>query len=222
MEKERHVLVVFPHPDDEAFGVSGTIASHINMGTPVTYACLTLGQMGRNMGNPPFANRETLPAIREKELKDAARAMGINDLRMLGFRDKTVEFEDENMLTNVMSSLITELNPSLVITFYPGYSVHPDHEATGAAVVRAVGKIAEANRPKLQCVAFSRNCVEELGEPDIVHDISAVADIKLDAIRAHRSQTELMLEEMADKLKEKDPKTLAWLNNERFWTYKFS
>ncbi|MFT9600424.1 bacillithiol biosynthesis deacetylase BshB2 [Mesobacillus sp.] len=222
MEKERHVLVVFPHPDDEAFGVSGTIASHINMGTPVTYACLTLGQMGRNMGNPPFANRETLPAIREKELKDAARAMGINDLRMLGFRDKTVEFEDENMLTNVMSSLITELNPSLVITFYPGYSVHPDHEATGAAVVRAVEKIAEADRPKLQCVAFSRNCVEELGEPDIVHDISAVADIKLDAIRAHRSQTELMLEEMADKLKEKDPKTLAWLNNERFWTYKFS
>jgi N-acetylglucosamine malate deacetylase 2 len=222
MEKERHVLVVFPHPDDEAFGVSGTIASHINMGTPVTYACLTLGQMGRNMGNPPFANRETLPAIRKKELKDAARAMGINDLRMLGFRDKTVEFEDENMLANLMSSLITELNPSLVITFYPGYSVHPDHEAKGAEVVRAVEKIPEANRPKLHCVAFSRNCVEELGEPDVVHDISAVADIKLDAIRAHRSQTELMLEEMADKLKEKDPKVLAWLNNERFWTYKFS
>ena len=222
MEKERHVLVVFPHPDDEAFGVSGTIASHINMGTPVTYACLTLGQMGRNMGNPPFANRETLPAIRKKELKDAARAMGINDLRMLGFRDKTVEFEDENMLSNLMSSLITELNPSLVITFYPGYSVHPDHEATGAAVVRAVEKIPEADRPKLHCVAFSRNCVEELGEPDIVHNISAVADIKLDAIRAHRSQTELMLEEMADKLKDKDPQTMAWLNNERFWTYKFS
>ncbi len=221
MEKERQVLVVFPHPDDEAFGVSGTIASHINMGTPVTYACLTLGQMGRNMGNPPFANRETLPAIREQELDNAARAMGINDLRKLGFRDKTIEFEDENMLTNLMSSLISELNPSLIITFYPGYSVHPDHEATGAAVVRAVGKMPEADRPKLHCVAFSRNCVEELGEPDIVHDISAVADIKLDAISAHRSQTELMLENMAEKLKEKDPKTMAWLNNERFWTYKF-
>ncbi len=221
MEKERQVLVVFPHPDDEAFGVSGTIASHVNMGTPVTYACLTLGQMGRNMGNPPFANRETLPAIREQELDNAARAMGINDLRKLGFRDKTVEFEDENMLTNVMSSLIAELNPSLVITFYPGYSVHPDHEATGAAVVRAVGKLPEADRPKLHCVAFSRNCVEELGEPDIVHNISAVADIKLEAIRAHRSQTELMLENMAEKLKEKDPQTMAWLNNERFWTYKF-
>lgn len=66
MEKERQVLVIFPHPDDEAFGVSGTIATHIQNGTPVTYACLTLGEMGRNMGNPPFANRETLPDIRKK------------------------------------------------------------------------------------------------------------------------------------------------------------
>jgi bacillithiol biosynthesis deacetylase BshB2 len=222
MEKERHVLVVFPHPDDEAFGVSGTIVSHVNMGTPVTYACLTLGQMGRNMGNPPFTNRETLPIIRKQELKEAAHVLGISDLRMLGFRDKTVEFEDEDKLTNLMSSLITELNPSLVITFYPGYSVHPDHEATGAAVVRAVEKMAEADRPKLHCVAFSRNCVEELGQPDIVHDISAVSDIKLEAIKAHRSQTELMLADMAEKLKDKDPATIAWINNERFWTYKFS
>lgn len=222
MEKERHVLVVFPHPDDEAFGVSGTIASHVNMGTPVTYACLTLGQMGRNMGNPPFANRETLPIIRKQELKEAARALGISDLRMLGFRDKTIEFEDEDKLTNLMSSMITELNPSLVITFYPGYSVHPDHEATGAAVVRAVGKIPVADRPKLHCVAFSRNCVEELGQPDIVHDISAVADVKIEAMKAHRSQTELMLADMADKLKDKDPATMAWINTERFWTYKFS
>lgn len=221
MEKERHVLVVFPHPDDEAFGVSGTIASHVNMGTPVTYACLTLGQMGRNMGNPPFANRETLAIIRKKELKEAAHVLGISDLRMLGFRDKTIEFEDENKLVNLFSSLIAELNPSLVITFYPGYSVHPDHEATGAAVVRAVGQMPEATRPKLHCVAFSNGCVEELGQPDIIHDISAVSDIKLDAIRAHRSQTELMLAEMADKLKEKDEKTMIWLNNERFWTYKF-
>src|SRR3954451_24929764 len=75
MEKERHVLVIFPHPDDEAFGVSGTIASHIENHTPVTYVCLTLGEMGRNLGNPPFATRESLPKIRKKELIDAANAL---------------------------------------------------------------------------------------------------------------------------------------------------
>ena len=219
MEKERHVLVIFPHPDDEAFGVSGTIASHVNMGTPVTYACLTLGEMGRNMGNPPFANRETLPAIRKHELKEAARVLGISDLRMLGYRDKTVEFENPTKLIGQITEMIEELNPSLIISFYPGYSVHPDHEATGEAVVQAVKDLPEAKRPKLHLVAFSKNS-SELGEADIVHDISAVADQKLDAIKAHRSQTELMLANMAEGLKQKDPETMAWLNFERFWTYK--
>ena len=47
---ERHVLVVFPHPDDEAFAAGGTIRLLTDQGVPVTYACGTLGQMGRNMG----------------------------------------------------------------------------------------------------------------------------------------------------------------------------
>ena len=89
---ERSVLVIFPHPDDEAFGVSGTIATYVKQGIPVTYACLTLGEMGRNLGNPPFATRETLPQVRKDELLASAKAMGVTDLRMMGLRDKTVEF----------------------------------------------------------------------------------------------------------------------------------
>jgi len=221
MEKERQLLVIFPHPDDEAFGVSGTIATHVKNGTPVTYACLTLGEMGRNMGNPPFATRESLPKIRKQELQNAASILGINDLRMLGYRDKTVEFEDEAKLANHMAEIIAEVNPSLVITFYPGYSVHPDHDATGAAVVRAIEQIPENKRPKLHCVAFSKNCVDELGEPDIQHNVSAATQIKLETIKAHKSQTQLMAAEMAEKLKNNDPQALAWIQNERFWTYKF-
>jgi bacillithiol biosynthesis deacetylase BshB2 len=221
MEKERSVLVVFPHPDDEAFGVSGTIATHVKNGTHVTYACLTLGEMGRNMGNPPFTNRENLPKIRKEELKEAARVLGIQDLRMLGYRDKTIEFEDEEKLSNRMLELIEEVNPSLIITFYPGYSVHPDHDATGAAVVRAVKKMPSAARPTLHCVAFSNNCVDEIGEPDILNDISPVTEIKLAAIQAHRSQTEQMFIGMEEKLKAQDPQVMKWVNNERFWTYTF-
>ncbi|RHW40264.1 bacillithiol biosynthesis deacetylase BshB2 [Neobacillus notoginsengisoli] len=221
MEKERHVLVIFPHPDDEAFGVSGTIAMHTKNGTPVTYACLTLGEMGRNMGNPPFATRESLPGIRKEELLEAARVLGIGDLRMLGYRDKTIEFLDEGKLAAQITSIIQEVNPSLIITFYPGYSVHPDHEATARAVVRAVREMAPGKRPKLHCVAFSHNCEEELGDADIVYDITPVADIKLDAIRAHRSQTQQMVKDMEEKLKNQDPQMMVWVNNERFWTYKF-
>ncbi|KAF0821963.1 bacillithiol biosynthesis deacetylase BshB2 [Cytobacillus firmus] len=220
MEKERHVLVIFPHPDDEAFGVSGTISLHIDNGTPVTYACLTLGEMGRNMGNPPFATRETLPKIRKEELEEAARVLGIQDLRMLGYRDKTVEFEDEEKLANRLGVIIGETNPSLIITFYPGYAVHPDHDATGAAVIRAVKELPADKRPKVHCVAFSNNCEEEIGQADVVNDVSAVIDRKIAAIKAHASQTQLMAANMEESIKNQDPEVLARMYKERFWTYK--
>ncbi|MGG4200023.1 bacillithiol biosynthesis deacetylase BshB2 [Peribacillus frigoritolerans] len=221
MEKERHVLVIFPHPDDEAFSVSGTLALHREAGTPVTYLCLTLGEMGRNLGNPPFATRESLPKIRKKELINAANAIGIQDLRMLGLRDKTIEFEDDEKLTSLFTDAINELNPSLIITFYPGYSVHPDHEATARAVVRAVERMEEKERPKLHCVAFSNNCIDELGQPDIVHDITAVEEKKVATFTAHRSQTEAMVIDWKEKFENQDADFLDWIRKERLWTYKF-
>lgn len=214
---ERHILVVFPHPDDEAFGVSGTLAQHAENGTPITYACLTLGEMGRNMGVPPFANRETLPLIRKKELEEACKAIGIDDLRLLGYRDKTVEFEDEELLADRIGEIIAEINPSLVITFYPGYSVHPDHDACGAAVIRALKRLPKDKRPTVHCVAFSKNCEQDLGKPDVIRDVSAVIDKKLAAIQAHRSQTEGLMKAAAKR----GGDALEWLKIERFWTYKW-
>jgi N-acetylglucosamine malate deacetylase 2 len=221
MEKERQVLVVFPHPDDEAFGVSGTIATHIDMGTPVTYACLTLGEMGRNMGNPMFANRETLPLVRKKELKEAAAAIGITDLRMMGLRDKTVEFEDEEKVVGMMTSLLEELKPSLVITFYPGYSVHPDHEATGRAVVEAVRRVPEGERPKLHCVAFAKNHEESIGKPDVINKVTDVLPKKIACLKAHRSQTEQFMKNIDENLANANEEILNRFQYERFWTYKF-
>ncbi|WP_370688014.1 PIG-L family deacetylase, partial [Staphylococcus aureus] len=52
MTDERHVLVIFPHPDGETFSSAGTLASYIQTGIPVTYSSLSLGQMFRNLGNP--------------------------------------------------------------------------------------------------------------------------------------------------------------------------
>ncbi|MBS4206860.1 bacillithiol biosynthesis deacetylase BshB2 [Bacillus sp. FJAT-50079] len=219
MEKERHVLIVLPHPDDEAFGISGTISAYIDQGTPVTYACLTLGEMGRSLGNPPFATRESLPHIRKEELKAAAKAMGLADLRLMGYRDKTLEFENDEQLANMVFGLIEELNPSLVITFYPGYSVHPDHEATGRAVVRAVRRLPKESRPKLHCVAFSNNHEAEIGQADIVHDVSPYWKRKIETLKAHISQTAGMFEDMEDEQAAQNPDLIERWQKERFWTY---
>ena len=221
IEQENHVLVIFPHPDDEAFGVSGTITSYIKQGTPLTYACLTLGEMGRNLGKPAFATRETLPEIRRSELQKAAKAMGIQDLRMLGLRDKTLEFEDDEKMTQIVRDLIQELQPSLVISFYPGYAVHPDHEATARAVVRALGEIEPSKRPKLHALAFANDTNEKLGEPDVLNDIQAVQEEKLNAMRAHISQTARMLEMLDEGIKANDPEAMKWVTSERFYTYKW-
>lgn len=219
MKKERQVLVVFPHPDDEAFGVSGTITSHIKQGTPVTYACLTLGEMGRNLGNPPFATRESLPQIRKAELEAAAKAMGLTDLRLMGYRDKTLEFENDEKLANMVFKLIEELDPSLVISFYPGYSVHPDHEATARAVVRAIRRLPKESRPKLHCIAFSNNHEAEIGKPDIVHDINDVWEQKLNTLKAHISQTAWMITELEEQIAQNAPELIERWKKEWFWTY---
>jgi N-acetylglucosamine malate deacetylase 2 len=210
-----NLLVIFPHPDDEAFSCSGTILSHTERAVPVTYICLTLGEMGRNMGNPLFANRESLPLIRKQEIEEACKILGVQDLQLWGLRDKTIEFEIS--LAERLHQAILQIKPSLIITFYPGYSVHPDHDACGEAVLQAVQMISAEDRPTLYGVAFSKNCRKQLGDPDIVRDISQYADKKLAVLAAHRSQTEGML---ARVTKKKEPEMMKRLKVEEFWTIK--
>lgn len=224
MTSEKHVLVIFPHPDDETFSSAGTLARFVDQGVPVTYACLTLGQMGRHLGNPPFATRESLPTIRERELEQAMKEIGITDLRKMGLRDKTVEFEPYDEMDAMVQALIDETQPTTIISFYPGYAVHPDHEATADAVVRTVGRMPEAERPKLWLVAFSNDAYDALGEPDIVNDVSAYKDHKLRAFKAHASQTGPFLEQLANPEKDvsgapSDAET--YLSKEFYWTYRF-
>ncbi|WP_312148541.1 bacillithiol biosynthesis deacetylase BshB2 [Paenibacillus odorifer] len=215
---EKHILVILPHPDDEAFGISGTLAKHIQNGTQVTYACLTLGEMGRNMGIPPFANRVTLPEIRKKELEESCEAIGIQDLRMLGFHDKTIEFEDQVLLDGQIDALLKELKPSLIITFYPGYSVHPDHDATGAAVIRTVARLPKEERPPVHCIAFANNIVE-IGEPKIINDVRDFLKHKMASIQAHRSQFQAA--ELLGSKPLNDKEIQARFGTEHFWIYPF-
>ncbi|TDL97953.1 bacillithiol biosynthesis deacetylase BshB2 [Macrococcus brunensis] len=216
---ESQVLVVFPHPDDEAFGVSGTLAQFVDAGVPVTYACLTLGQMGRNLGNPPFATRESLPFIREQELERAAEAIGIKDLRKMGYRDKTLEFEKTEDLANMVGALIDELKPSLIISFYPGHAVHPDHEATADAVIEAVRRLPENERPKLNLVAFSHDTFDVLGAPDVVVDITGYEEQKMRVLEAHASQTGPMLKNLAADSQQAEEARDMWMKTERFYSY---
>jgi len=222
---EQHVLVVFPHPDDETFGCGGTLALFAKSGVPVTYICGTLGQMGRNMGKPFFATRESLPNIREAELEEACEAIGIQHLIKLGLRDKTIEFEDPETLIDRIERILREVRPSLVLTHYPGYAVHPDHNALGEVTIRAISRLSVQERPIVYAHAFARDCQDVLGPPNIVNDISAMSEVKLVAIRAHKSQSQVILARIANgQFKEQSSKNSFshMLERESFWTYRFS
>ena len=219
---ERHVLVVLPHPDDETFGCGGTIALFTKAGVPVTYVCGTLGEMGRNMGKPFFATRESLPHVREAELAEACEVLGIKQLIKLGLRDKTIEFEDPEAVADRLEQILREVRPSLVITHYSGYAVHPDHNALGAITLRAVARLAPPERPKVWAHGFANLAQDALGSQDVVNDISEVAEIKLAAVRAHGSQSQVMSFRGGGN-QNAMPEDLVnrFLRRESFWTYRF-
>ncbi|MBX5437006.1 MAG: bacillithiol biosynthesis deacetylase BshB2 [Alicyclobacillaceae bacterium] len=222
LQRERHVLAVFPHPDDETFGKAGTLALYARMGTPVTLVCGTLGEMGRNMGKPFFANRETLPKIREQELRNACKVIGIQDLRLLGLRDKTVEFEDPEAVADRIEAIIRELKPSVLMTYYPGHGVHPDHNALAWAAVKAVGRLPAAERPRVMASPVTRNPREVLGPPDVEVDVEPVLDVKLAAYRAHRSQSEGMMKQWEDRMASDAAareEFLRMMRTEVYWYY---
>lgn len=213
----KKILVVLPHPDDEVFPMSGTLAQLIEKGAEVTYACLTLGEMGRNLGNPPFANRVTLPQVRIKELEASCGALGIKDLRMLGFHDKTIEFEPHEYIDGIIREIVEEVQPDTVFTFYPGYGVHPDHNACGAAVIRVIESMSPEDRPIVYCTAFPTE--NDLGSPNVVNDITKQFDKKLEALKAHSSQ--FNVDDLRKWRKESESEFMARIRREQFWVYPF-
>src|SRR5690625_5117033 len=227
MEKHTHVVIVFPHPDDESFGTSGTIRKFRELGVPVTYLCGTLGEMGRNMGTPPFANRETLAKIRKQELEDACKHLDIQ-YRLLGFRDKTIEFEPlEDVATRVKKEL-DDIKPSLVITHYPEHGVHPDHNALGAATIEAVKQMPDNERPEVWAAAITKDFEKVLGEPEVVIPLNEHFEFKLNAILKHKSQAEGMLKKLEESEREKSPGDNEFidglkqrLGKERFFVWQF-
>jgi LmbE family N-acetylglucosaminyl deacetylase len=80
------LLAVFAHPDDETFGVGGTLAKYAAQDTHVTLICATRGEVGE-IAPGTGATPETLGQVREGELRCAAQTLGVRNLIFLDYRD---------------------------------------------------------------------------------------------------------------------------------------
>lgn len=148
------------------------------------------------MGKPAFASRESLAALRVAELTAACAALGVRDLRLLGVWDKTSEFRDPERLADRVAELLSTLRPTLVITSHPLHGGHPDHCAAGEATIRAVRRLPAAERPHVLCMVSPRVAEAEGLVLRTVDVTGPRAEAKLAATRAHRSQSEAMLQRL--------------------------
>jgi bacillithiol biosynthesis deacetylase BshB2 len=195
---KRSILLVFAHPDDESFGMAGTVKKYTQQGVPVDLVCATRGEKGSRLDVP--ANVDT-GAARESELRAAAAIMGIRDIYFLGYMDGELNKADEEEVISKITEIIRHVQPEIVITFGPdGISGHSDHVAIGKAATKAFERLwAKGSGPrKLYYVTIAASAVPNADDfgvatrPDeqvtISIDISNFLDSKIQAIAAHASQ----------------------------------
>ncbi len=163
------VLAVFAHPDDEGFGCGGTLAALAAGGHRVTLICATNGDVGE-ISDPSLATPETLPSVRQGELRAAMDLTGIRDVRFLNYRDSGMPgWEDnhhtqslfqapEEKVVRQVEAVIREMQPDLVITHDPtgGYG-HPDHMTICQRTETAVERCRGGGGPLLYYVCFPRS-----------------------------------------------------------------
>lgn len=208
-EVER-VLVVTAHPDDVDFGASGTIATFVAAGATVTYCVCTDGDAGGFDASVP---RSDIPGIRRAEQVAAAAAVGVDDVRFLGYRDGSLEPTQD--LRRDISRVIRQVRPQRALIQSPernwarvGAS-HPDHLASGTAAIAAI--YPDARNPFAHSTLLADEGLEEwavpetwvMAHPDSNHavDVTDVFDRKLAALRAHVSQTAHM-DDLEGRLRE--------------------
>jgi len=187
-----HLVFVGAHPDDETF-VGGTIAKYTNHGHKATIVSATRG--GRGHWKIPS---DELERVRTEEMKGAAAILGA-DVVFLDYKDAEIPADDR--LTMDLVDVVRRLKPDIVITFHP-LVWRDDHrrvgQATADACFRASLPLVETrhpyHRPAPQVYFIGEPFVYSFSETmipvesDVYIDITEYMDVKIEALKQHRSQ----------------------------------
>ena len=188
---EKRILVIFAHPDDESFGPSGTLHHYAKAGTRIHLLTATKGEAGKNA----LDSSNELGKIREKELEQAAKVIGIEKVEFMGYIDKTLQDLERYRPIGKILNYIKQFKPQIIISFGPtGISQHPDHIAVHHWVTEAFRR---SNYPSklyyytLSQGFFDRRYPEKKvrdGSITTIIDVSKYKQIKKKAALCHRSQ----------------------------------
>jgi len=169
------VLVIAPHPDDEAIGCGGSICLHVDRGDSVAVTYLTSGELGLKHLEPEEAWR-----IREGEAEESASVLGVALTRFLRRPDWSLA--DEVEATARLVDVEMDRTGAELVYAPHAREWHPDHRAAAEIVGRSRA-VADGSVPVRAYEVWT-----PLGDFDDVEDISSVMARKLEAVRAYGSQ----------------------------------
>jgi LmbE family N-acetylglucosaminyl deacetylase len=182
------VIVFGAHPDDCEYTTGGIAALYTQMGHQVKYVSMTNGNKGHHLLKPA-----ELAARRSSEAKEVARILGV-EYEIMNNDDGELLPTMENRFAVI--KMICDWKADIVITHRPN-DYHPDHRYAAAIVQDAAYMISvplmvPEGKPLLKPVVFLY-MPDDFRKPtpfspDIVIDITSVAEKKADAFCANESQ----------------------------------
>lgn len=202
------ILLVWAHPDDEAYLAAGLMAQARDAGRRVVCVTATRGEGGTS--DPVHWPAERLGRLRASELRASLAALGVAEHRFLGYRDGTAPEQDSTEAVARIAAIMDEVRPDTIVTFGPdGITGHDDHRTVSEWTTAA--HMLAAPQARLLYASFDRVAAERwlsvhrempvfyrdglpvITEPDdaavhvpLDHDLG---DRKLVALRAQASQT---------------------------------
>jgi len=190
-------MAIVAHPDDIEFSCAGTLARWVKAGARISYMLCTSGEVG-------IAQTEMTKAraaeIREAEQMAAAQVIGAQEVIFLREPDGMLEATME--LRRRLVREIRRFRPEVVICGDPtivwvgdDYINHPDHRAAATAALDAT--FPAAGQPNLfeelaeagfQAYKPRKVYVTGWNQNDLFVNIEETIDLKIAALRAHKSQ----------------------------------
>ncbi len=140
--RSRRLMCVLAHPDDETLGMGGVLAKYAAEGATTAVLTATRGEYGWSGDPATNPGPAALGAIRDGELRAAAKVLGVSDVTFLDYQDGELDQADAAEVTAKIAAAIRRFRPDVVVTFgHDGLYGHPDHIAicqfATAAIVAA-------------------------------------------------------------------------------------
>ncbi len=165
----KRVLILAPHPDDEALGCGGTIALYASSGADVHVAIISDG--GKISHEFSDAGIDIIETRRQESIA-ASAVLGIRQTYFLGFPDGELESFKDGIRLKV-ESIVEQFRPDIIFSPSP-VDYHADHIAVSdiaLGLLNAVHGIRVAFYEVYETIRFNT-----------LIDVSGVMDIKEKAV----------------------------------------